>query len=513
MSEGGVYIVKKGDSSLTQIARDHSLSLEQLLQINPDVNPDAYIHEGDQLNVPFQNFTYSVRSGDVGLSQIAKDRGVTLTAIKSANPDMPNYNVIHRGQEIVIPTQHYIYTVQPGDNLTSIAKTLGGDYLTVQALYDANPEISAGGNINPDDKIRIPTGYMSHEVQAGQWFNRIAGIYNLSSGEVHDANPQLRGRTNVNKGRFLNIPGPLLLEKFSEAMEAAEPIEARRLVQTEEPPQANFPAAFNIPAEEVQKAWERAVRKSVHKPVNARPDDAPLIVIDLGHRSRNLDGELDPGSISRDGKLREIDVVDRVGFSLAEQLRLSGYRVAFTRNPGEELAYQGPREQKNGRQSVLNVRTLHGVNLERELKAPYTVMVSLHADSAKGTSGSGYGLIVPKVSYKNPDLTRHSRELARFLQPAMGVFHEQRFRGINNYRGLAIMREFAKHAYGSDAGVLIELGFLNNPTSQAVLEEFEEEPYKIAAGIARGIRNYISQESPGYTPIPPSPGSNGVPAP
>ena len=51
-----------------------------------------------------------IKSGDT-LSQIAKDKGITLKALLGANPKIKNANQIRVGQSINIPTKQ----MSPGD--------------------------------------------------------------------------------------------------------------------------------------------------------------------------------------------------------------------------------------------------------------------------------------------------------------------------------------------------------------------------------------------------------------
>ena len=47
--------------------------------------------------------SYKIKSGDT-LSQIAKDMGMSLSALKQANPKIENVNKIKVGQTITIPS-------------------------------------------------------------------------------------------------------------------------------------------------------------------------------------------------------------------------------------------------------------------------------------------------------------------------------------------------------------------------------------------------------------------------
>ncbi|MBO8126909.1 MAG: LysM peptidoglycan-binding domain-containing protein, partial [Firmicutes bacterium] len=88
--------------------------------------------------------------------------GVTLNALIAANPQITDPNRIFPGQQICIPgpvqpptcmPPNFIYIVQPGDTLFSIAQRFG---TTVQAILALNPQITDPNLIFPGQQICIP---------------------------------------------------------------------------------------------------------------------------------------------------------------------------------------------------------------------------------------------------------------------------------------------------------------------------------------------------------------------
>ena len=120
-------------------------------------------------STPSQAGSYTVKSGDT-LSGIAAAYGVSLQSLIDANPQISNPNLIYPGQNINIPgggsasgttgggtasTASSSYTVKSGDTLSGIAAAYG---VSLQSLIDANPQISNPNLIYPGQSINIPGG-------------------------------------------------------------------------------------------------------------------------------------------------------------------------------------------------------------------------------------------------------------------------------------------------------------------------------------------------------------------
>jgi len=246
--------------------------------------------------------------------------------------------------------------------------------------------------------------------------------------------------------------------------------------------------AYNIPQSSIREAWAETLKGITHAPVKANPFAKPLIVIDLGHGSKDGAGHHDHGAVSKDGTLTEAEIVSAVGSSLAKQLSDGGYQVAFTRNPGEVYLYEGDKGAR------LTKRAMYSVNLERELKAPYTVFVSLHVNSAAGDAGRGYEVCIPRAK-EGKAFNENSKTLGDFMEKGMGRHHESVSRGVKE-QSLGMFRTLSKHYHGADTAVLCELDFVNNKAGQERLESMKEQPYNIAAGLKWGIDQYVDNKSP-----------------
>ena len=171
LAEGAnpVHVVSKGDT-LYSVARHYGTTVNAIVQAN-GLRSSNWIYVGQRLVVPTSGSaqpvaasgTYVVQYGDT-LSSIAYRHGVSTQALASAN-NIYNYNLIHRGQRLVIPgagatttsgssASGSVHVVQRGENLYRIALHYG---TTVQALALAN-NLASTSLIYVGQRLTIPAG-------------------------------------------------------------------------------------------------------------------------------------------------------------------------------------------------------------------------------------------------------------------------------------------------------------------------------------------------------------------
>ena len=108
---------------------------------------------------------YTVQSGDT-MFAIAQQCGVSLQALINANPQISNPNLIFPCDVLCVPCPEKgrvpkrcpsgfqaQYTVRPGDSMFTIAQLFG---VSLQALINANPQISNPNQIFPCDVLCVP---------------------------------------------------------------------------------------------------------------------------------------------------------------------------------------------------------------------------------------------------------------------------------------------------------------------------------------------------------------------
>ncbi len=98
---------------------------------------------------------YRVRPGE-NLTVIAQRAGVSLTALRAANPSLRNANQVRAGQILLIPNRQLpgkTHRVQRGENLTVIAHRHG---LSLSQLLRANPGLNVRRPLRPGMTVQIP---------------------------------------------------------------------------------------------------------------------------------------------------------------------------------------------------------------------------------------------------------------------------------------------------------------------------------------------------------------------
>jgi GH24 family phage-related lysozyme (muramidase)/LysM repeat protein len=105
--------------------------------------------------------THTVERGE-SLSQIAKDNGMSLDQVLALNPQVKNPDLIYPGDHIALGKGASTYTVQSGDSISAIATQLG---ISPAALLNANPQVVNANMIYVGDKLNIPAGASSSPAQ------------------------------------------------------------------------------------------------------------------------------------------------------------------------------------------------------------------------------------------------------------------------------------------------------------------------------------------------------------
>lgn len=181
-----------------------------------------------------------------------------------------------------------------------------------------------------------------------------------------------------------------------------------------------------------------------------------VVVIDVGH------GGNDPGKIGVNN-CKEKDVNLQIALCLKAQLQARGVTVIMVRETDENLALSGASNQKasdmHNRISLINA-------------SGADCMVSIHQNSYPDASVCG-----PQVFYYETSET--SKELAQKLQTQLICdLQPEKEREIKTGNDLYILKN------SNCPAVIVECGFLSNPTECALLQTGEYQQ-KIALAIAR----------------------------
>ncbi len=127
------YTVERGDT-LSEIAKEHGVSLTDLIDANALSNPDL-IHPGQVLVIPGEegepDVVHVVVRGET-LNRIASQYGTTARFLADAN-SIANPNLIRIGQEIVVPGEGSGSTSGSGSTNTGSGGNRSGDYHIVKS--------------------------------------------------------------------------------------------------------------------------------------------------------------------------------------------------------------------------------------------------------------------------------------------------------------------------------------------------------------------------------------------
>ncbi len=99
-SPAGTYVVQWGDT-MRKIAARLSVSLNDLIAVNPQISNPNYIYFGQVINIPASASVYTVQRGDT-LRLIAARYSTSVDSLLALNPQIWNANWIYTGQVIRI---------------------------------------------------------------------------------------------------------------------------------------------------------------------------------------------------------------------------------------------------------------------------------------------------------------------------------------------------------------------------------------------------------------------------
>ncbi len=217
------YRVKAGDTFYS-IARRFNVSLDDLLEANPNVNPDN-LQIGQIICIPKDTpqpgkcppgtMSYTIKSGDT-FYKLAQRYNTTVEAIIAVNPGVDPNN-LQIGQVICIPTEDsgecpagtMPYTIKSGDTFYKLAQRYN---TTVEAIMEANPGVDPNNLqigqvicIPTGDSGKCPAGTMPYTIKSGDTFYKLAQRYNTTVEAIMEANPGV-DPNNLQIGQVICIP-------------------------------------------------------------------------------------------------------------------------------------------------------------------------------------------------------------------------------------------------------------------------------------------------------------------
>jgi peptidoglycan-N-acetylglucosamine deacetylase len=180
---GERYTVVRGDT-LRRIASNCGTTVAALRRANPEITNANLISVGQVLVLPGTLIPgtgtediYIVNRGDT-LNKLAVRFNTTVNRLLALNTAITNANIIYEGQRLAVPssrtpapTPGQTYTVVRGDTLRSIAVRFN---TTVDEILKLNPDIKDANRISVGQKIILPSTVSSYTVVRGDTLRKIA---------------------------------------------------------------------------------------------------------------------------------------------------------------------------------------------------------------------------------------------------------------------------------------------------------------------------------------------------
>lgn len=356
-----VYTVQKGDT-LWLIAKRFGISLESLIKANPQIKDPNKIFPGDKVKVPLPNegefFVYTVQAGDTMWS-IARKFGISLDALIAANPQIKNPDVIDVGQKIRVPMSGggkpggtFQYTVQSGDTMWLIAKRFG---VSLSALIKANPQIPDPDRIYPGQVINVPGKAPSPPSPPPKPTPPATGENN---GRLY---------TVKNGDTFFNIAQRYALNLDSLILANPQICDPDRLKPGM---QIYLPGNHYVKAGETLYSIAEMYGVSLQELIRINPQITDPNVINVGQRiaiPRQPNGNIATYTVKSGDSLYKIGQSYNVS---VEALTMANPQISNPDKifPGQKIAIPGPHIVMKG-QTMWEIANLYGISLDDLLKA------------------------------------------------------------------------------------------------------------------------------------------------
>lgn len=196
------------------------------------------------------------------------------------------------------------------------------------------------------------------------------------------------------------------------------------------------------------------------------PLSGKIIVLDPGH------GGPDPGAVK--GEAIEKDISLSVSIKLRDYLQQQGALVLMTRETDIDLADEDLKGYSRRKVQDLKRR----VSLINDSEADFFASIHLNAIPSSKWKGA-------QTFYS--DHFKESQQGAKFIQEELRRNLENTNREAKTVDGIYLLRK------SEIPGVLVEIGFLSNPTERELLRQdaYQEQ---VAASIYQGIMRYYTNE-------------------
>lgn len=222
------YTVQRGDT-LSRIAQEHGVSLQELIESNDLANPDL-IFPGQTIVIPGSEVVHVVARGET-LARIASQYGTTARDLAQAN-SLANPDLIRIGQEIVVsgsagsrstggssstapPANNpgsrsgNYHVVKSGDTLASIAKQYGVSEASIRTANGiVGDTVFTGTRLwldGPGFVAAGTPGTTTYTVKSGDRLNDIAARHATTVSKLVEING-IKNPNVIRSGQVLTVP-------------------------------------------------------------------------------------------------------------------------------------------------------------------------------------------------------------------------------------------------------------------------------------------------------------------
>lgn len=196
------------------------------------------------------------------------------------------------------------------------------------------------------------------------------------------------------------------------------------------------------------------------------PLSGQIILLDPGH------GGPDGGAGSKDAL--EKDIALNISYKLRDYLQQQGALVMMTREDDKDLADEDTKGLSRRKTEDLRKR----LEMINESEASFYVSIHLNAIPSPRWRGA-QTFFAPQY--------KENKRAAMFIQDELRKNLENTTRKAKPITGVYILK------YAKKPGVLVEAGFLSNPSERELLKS-EKYQEKVAASIYKGILRYYTNE-------------------
>ena len=181
-NETVTHVVKKGES-LYGLARNYNMSIDELVQANPQANNG--VKEGDVLVIPQKSLAAPIATAPVVTENAPQVQGDVKTI----------FHTIKSGETLFSVSKQYNTTIE---NLIALNPGIYPDKFVVGDVIKVQPNVTGTITIEKD-----VTKFYTYEVKDKETYESVAAAHGITANELRQANPDLK---KLKKGKIIYIP-------------------------------------------------------------------------------------------------------------------------------------------------------------------------------------------------------------------------------------------------------------------------------------------------------------------